>query len=177
MKLVNHDMVDGLNIDSCKTKSICECCIEGKMTRLPFSESKNKSKDIFDLVHSDVCPVPQVMTPGRKKYVVTFIDDYSHYTKIYLIGHKDETFEKFKEYLRAAENQFKKKIKVLRSDRGGEYISNEMKQFLKSEGIESQLTTPYTPEQNGVAERKNRYLMEMTRCMLIDSKLNLKYWG
>lgn len=147
------------------------------MTRLPFPERTNKSKSTFDLVHSDVCPVPQVMTPGKKKYILTFIDDYSHYTKIFLLGRKSEAFEKFKEYLRLIENQFQKKLKILRSDRGGEYIDGEFKQFLKNEGIESQLTVASTPEQNGVAERKNRYLIEMARCMLIDSKLSLKYWG
>lgn len=97
-KLINHNMVKGMKVDSCKTKLICECCIQGKMTRLPFPESTNKSKDIFDLIHSDVCPIPQVSTPGYKKYVLKFIDDYSHYTKVYLLGYKSETFEKFKEF-------------------------------------------------------------------------------
>lgn len=127
-----------MKVDPCKTKLICECCIQGKMTRLPFSESTNKSKQIFDLIHSDVCPIPQVTTPGNKKYVLTFIDDYSHYTKVYLLGHKSETFEKFKEYHQAVQTQFQKKIKMFRSDQGGEYISTEFRQFLVNEGIEIQ---------------------------------------
>ena len=176
-KLINHNMVEGMKMNSCKTKSICECCIQGKMTRLPFPESTSKSEDIFDLVHSDVCPIPQVSTLGNKNYVLTFIDDYSHYTKIYLLGHKSEAFEKFKEFHQAIQTQFQKKMKILRSDKGGEYISNEFRTFLKNEGIEIQHSTADTPEQNGVAERKNRYLIEMGRCMLIDSKLNLRYWG
>lgn len=175
-KLTNHDMVYGMKIDSCKTKSVCECCIQGKMTRSPFTESTTKSESIFDLVHSDLCPLPKASI-GNKKHILTFIDDYSRYTKIYLLEHKHETFGKFKEFHRGVETQFSKKLKILRTDRGGEYIDGEFRQFLLNEGIESQLTAPSTPEQNGVAERKNRYLIEMARCLLIDSKLNSRYWG
>lgn len=67
--------------------------------------------------------------------------------------------------------------KVIRSDRGGEYTRDELRNFFGSEGIQLQLTTPYTPQQNGRAERKNRYLIEMTRSMLTDSDLPNKYWG
>lgn len=116
-------------------------------------------------------------TPGNKKYVMTLIDDFSHYTKIFLLGHKSEAFEKFKEYHEGVKTQFQKKIKIFRSDKGGEYIGKKFREFLVNEGIEIQCAASKTPEQNGVAERKNRYLIEMGRCMLIDSKLNLRYWG
>jgi hypothetical protein len=79
--------------------------------------------------------------------------------------------------VKLVQTKFKRTPKVIRSDRGGEYVNEQLKIFFKSEGITSQFTVPFTPQQNGVAERKNRYLVEMTRSMLIDSKLPNKYWG
>ena len=85
---------------------------------------------------------------------------------IYLIKHKSETFEKFKEFQSEAENQCGKKIKALRSDRGGEYLSHEFINHLKSCGIVPQLTPPGTPQRNGVSERRNRTLLDMVRSMM-----------
>ena len=99
-------------------------------------------------------------------YVLTFIDDFSRMTFGYLLEHKDQTFETFKVFKAFVENQTNLKIKMLRSDNGGEYSSNEFNDFCAKYGIKRQFTIPYTPQQNGVAERKNRIIMEMARCML-----------
>jgi len=133
--------------------------------------------DILEIIHSDVCGPMQTITPGGKRYVLTMIDDYSGYTEIFLLAHKSEVFKYVKEYIEAVKTKFNKKPKILRSDRGKEYVNKQMADYLKEEGIKIELTAPFSPQQNGKAERKNRYLIEMTRCMIIDSGLAKKYWG
>ena len=108
---------------------------------------------------------------------ITFIDDLSRYGYVYLMKHKSETFEKFKEFHNKVENQRCKKIKALRSDRGGEYLSHEFSDHLKSCGIVPQLTPPGTPQRNGVSERCNRTLLNMVRSMMSQSDLPLSFWG
>ncbi|CAA0824232.1 cysteine-rich RLK (RECEPTOR-like protein kinase) 8, partial [Striga hermonthica] len=114
---------------------------------------------------------------GGFKYLVTFIDDYSRYGYIFLLHRKSECFEKFLEYKGVVEKQLGKSIKSLRSDRGGEYLSNEFRSYLTDNGIMSQLTAPGTPQQNGVAERRNMTHMEMVRAMMSYSTLPDSFWG
>jgi transposase InsO family protein len=90
-------------------------------------------------------------------YYVSFIDDFSRNTWIYFLKKKYEVFDKFKEFKALVENQTEKIIKVLRTDNGGEFCGNEFEEFCKKCGIARQKTTPYTPQQNGVAERMNRH--------------------
>src|SRR6218665_2078129 len=111
------------------------------------------------------------------KGISCMIDDSSRYTEVYLLGQKSEVPEKIKEYVRHVQTKFGKTPKMIRSDRGGEYTAERLQTFLKDEGIQAELTTPYTPQPNGCAERKNRSLVEMTRCMLNDSGLPKKFWG
>eukprot|EP00253_Pinus_taeda_P023308 PITA_23308 len=99
-------------------------------------------------------------------YYVSFIDDFSRNTWIYFLKKKSEVFDRFKEFKALEENQTEKKIKVLRTDKGGEFCSKEFEKFYKKCGIERQNTTPYTPQQNGVAERMNKMLMERARSIL-----------
>ena len=100
---------------------------------------------------------------GVYRYFLTFIGDFSIHGYIYLLKHKSETFEKFKEFQSEVENHHNKKIKYLRSDRGGEYLSYEFGLHLKQCGIVSQLTPPGTPQRNGVSECRNRTLLDMVR--------------
>ena len=110
-------------------------------------------------------PVP-IPSLGGAIYYVSFIDDFSRNTSLYFLKKKSEVFSKFKEYKALVENQTGKKIKVLRSDNGGEFCEKEFEKFCRECGIARQKTTPYTPQQNGVAERMNRSLMEKARSML-----------
>jgi transposase InsO family protein len=98
-------------------------------------------------------------------YYVSFIDEFSRNTWIYFLRKKYEVFERFKEFKALVENQTEKQIKVLRTDTGGELCENEFEELCKKCGIERKNTTPYTPQQNGVAERMNMTLMEKTRSM------------
>ncbi|GJV01975.1 retrotransposon protein, putative, ty1-copia subclass [Tanacetum coccineum] len=109
-------------------------------------------------------------------YFITFTDDYSRYAYVYLFKHKHEFFETFKVFKNEVENQLGKTIKALQSDRGGEYISQEFKDYLKACGIVQQLTPPYTPQHNGVSERRNRTLLDMVRSMMNLTTLPLSFW-
>ncbi len=100
-----------------------------------------------------------------------FTDNLSRYRCVYLIRHKSEVFEKFREFKNFAEKQTGKSIKRLRSDRGGEYLSHEFQGYLKEHGITHQKTPPYTPQLNGVSERRNRTLLDMVRSMMSKTEL------
>ncbi|KAI3751877.1 hypothetical protein L2E82_22968 [Cichorium intybus] len=136
-----------------KSDDVCEACLLGKMTKSPFKGSFERGEGLLDIIHTDVCGPVRSTTRDATRFYVTFTDDYSRYGYIYLIKHKSDTFEKFKEFKNEVENQLGRKIKMLRSDRGGEYLSIEFLDYLKECGIVSQLTPPRTPQLNGVAER------------------------
>ena len=148
-----------------------------KLTRKPFPNSNRMSNNLLELVHYDICDLHSKLTRGGKRYFITFIDDLSKYTYVYLLRTKDEALEKFKLYKSEVENHLGCKIKTLRSDRGGEYFSLEFDNFCETHGIIHQSTAPYTPQQNGVAERKNRTLLDMVNAMLEFSGLPYNLWG
>ncbi|XP_074559221.1 uncharacterized protein LOC141815202 [Curcuma longa] len=150
---------------------------EGKMTKRPFSAKGNRAKEPLELVHSDVCGPMTTQARGGYEYFVTFIDDYSRYGYVYLMHRKSETFGKFKEFHAEAERQLGKSLKCIRSDRGGEYLDTEFKDYMLEHGILYQLTAPGTPQQNGVAERRNRTLLDMVRSMMSYSSLPNSFWG
>lgn len=107
------------------------------------------------------------MSKGCKKFYISFVDDFSKYTKIYLIRTKDEAIEMLLKYKAKVENQLDKKIKRLRLDRGGEYSSNFLKEFCEMNRIIHETSAPYTPLQNGIAEWKNRTLNEIMDIILL----------
>ena len=119
----------------------------------------------------------RTVTPGNKRYILTIIEDYSWYSVVHFMQHKNEAIHLIKEFVEFTKTQFRKKPKVIRSDQGREYINYDLQNYLKKEGIRVQHTVIYSPQQNGVAERKNRSLLEMARCMLIDAGIEIKYWG
>ena len=107
------------------------------MTKLPFVGHGERATDLLILVHTDVCGPFDVLARGNFDYFITFIDDLSQYGYMYLMRHKSEAFEKFKEFRHEVEKQTRKPIKVLRSDRGGEYLSREFLDYLKKKNIAS----------------------------------------
>ena len=109
-------------------------------------------------------------------YFITFTNDFSRYGFVYLMKHKSESFKKFKEFKNEVQNQLGKNIKALRSDRGGEYLSQEFADYLKEYGMVSQLTPPGTPQWNGVSERRNRTLLDMVRSMMSHAELSNSFW-
>ena len=155
----------------------CVSCIQAKMIRGKFSERSQRNPRKFGLVHSDVCGPFEVNAVGGYRYFVTFIDDFSGFCFAYLIRQKSEVFTKFKELFMIVKNSYKCTIGIIRSDNGGEYFSNSFRDFLKENGVLQQSSIPYTPQQNGVAERMNRTLQECIRSMLTEAQLSKKYWG
>ena len=118
-------------------------------------------------IHSDIGDLKNTMTRGGKRFYITFIDDYSRYTRVYLLRNKDEAIDAFIKYKNEAENQLSKKIKRLRSNKSGEYESNPFNTFCEERGIRIETTPPYSPGSNGVAERINRTLKKMMNVMLV----------
>lgn len=176
--MINKNLADGIKVSKCNCGSDCEVCIAAKMTRKPFVKDKPKwSKDILDIVYSDLCGPLPTQTPGGKRYILTFIDEYSRYTEVYLLREKSEVNQKMREYIELMKTQKGKIPKIFNTDRGGEYVNHELRNYLRSLGIKFQYTAPETPQLNGIAERKNRYLLEMIRCMLRDADLPNTFWG
>ncbi|UYV76293.1 hypothetical protein LAZ67_13003282, partial [Cordylochernes scorpioides] len=177
-KIRNENLARGLSLNNCSHSTDCVQCIQGKLTETPFpKKTEYRATETLQLVHSDICgPLPTNSLSG-KRYFITFTDDYSRYTKIYLLKGKDEAYEKIKDYVISAHTEFGKNIQTIRTDNGREYVNRQVEDFLNQSGIKHQLTVPYSPAQNGVAERKNRSLMEMTRCMLFDSGLPQSLWA
>ena len=120
-----------------------------------------------------------IETPSlsNKRYVLTFIDNFSGFTNIYFLNTKDETFDKLKHYIALIENKYNLLPKVINSDCGTEYLNNDVEKFLLEKGIVHQTSVPYSPSQNSIAERKNRTLIEMSRTMLIESGLDKQLWA
>ncbi|GKC80131.1 retrotransposon protein, putative, ty1-copia subclass, partial [Tanacetum coccineum] len=154
----------------------CVSCLSGKMTRKSFPHRPKRATDLLGIILTDVCgPLRHVSRQGAS-YFITFMDDYSCYGYVYLLKHKHEVFETFKMFKNEVENQLGKTIKAFRSDRGGEYISQEFKDYLKACGIVQQLTPSYIPQHNGVSERRNHALLDMVRSMMNLTTLPLSFW-
>ena len=149
----------------------CTSCKLGKSKVLPFPHHASRASQCFELIHSDVWGTVPVVSHAHYKYFVTFIDDFSRFTWVYFLRAKGEVFSVFQLFLALLETQLSASIKVLRSDSGGECMSNEFQVFLQRKGIISQRSCPSTPQQNGVAERKNRHLLDVVRTRLLESSV------
>jgi len=143
----------------------------GKYTKAPFPSSETSTTGILDLIYSDVSVRMSSPSLSGFEYYVLFIDDHFRTTWIYFMKTKDEVLKRFQEFKALLENHRGKKIKVLRSDNGGEYTSKEFIEFCGREGIKRELNVPYNPQQNGVVERKNRTIIGTTRSMIHDQGL------
>ena len=178
MKKLKDGMVKDLNLNSNAPLNFCEASIHGKQHRTPFpSWTSTLASEVLEIIHTDVCGPMSIPSIGNSRYFVTFIDDKTRKTFVYFIKKKDEVFAKFKAFKALAENQTGKPIRTLRSDNGGEYTSHVFSQYLQEKGIHHQKTVAYTPEQNGVAERANRTIMEVARCMLYEQNMDRKFWA
>src|SRR3954468_7288217 len=157
--------------------SKCQVCVQAKQPRKSHTAAEPRNLAPLELIHSDLCEMNGVLTKGGKRYFMTLIDDSTRYYYVYLLKSKDEALNYFKIYKAEAENQLDLKIKRLRSDRGGEYFSNEFDLFCAEHGIIHERMPPYSPQSNGVAERKNRTLTDLVNAMLDTSGLSKEWWG
>lgn len=165
-RLIKFNGIPNFHIDS---NYKCETCVEAKLTRSSFKSVERKTEPL-DMIHTDICDLKSLPTKGGNKYFITFIDDCTKYCYVYLLKSKDEAIDKFVLYKTEVENQLGRKIKVVRSDRGGEYVS-PFADLCAKHGIRHEFTAPYSPQQNGIAKRKNHTLKEMVNDILISSGL------
>ncbi|MCO5602741.1 hypothetical protein L7F22_056879 [Adiantum nelumboides] len=177
MTLQRHNMVHDLSLLEMPPRHVCEGCVLGKMHKFTFSQDGFvRATRKLQLVHSDVCGPMRTPSVGNSLYFVTFIDDFSKFCWVYPLKAKSDVFTIFQHYVSMVENETGCKVQTLHTDRGGEYMSGAFKDFLGKKGIKHHCTMPYTPQQNGVAKRKNKSLMEMARCMLKAKSLPHKLW-
>ncbi|CAN1149827.1 Retrovirus-related Pol polyprotein from transposon TNT 1-94 [Linum perenne] len=177
-KLSRKNLVRGLPKLDSKKEFFCDACVKGKHTRSSFKSKNNiSSSRTLELIHMDLFGPANIMTLGGKYFCFVLVDDFSRYCWIYLLRTKDETLSKLKSFTKLIQNELDDKIKSIRSDNGGEFTSDEFKNFCDENGITHYYSAPRTPQQNGVAERKNRTLIEIARTLLNDFNLPKNFWG
>ena len=175
--LKERNMVNGLPKLQ-HEKNSCEGCIMGKQHKLPYPSGKSwRAKERLELIHTDICGPMKTTSLGQQRYFIIFIDDFTRMTWIYFLKEKSEAFTVFKRFKALVEKQSGRNIKCIRSDRGGEYTSRQFEEYCKDEGIWKQLTAGYSPQQNGIAERKNRTIVEMARSMMNEKGLPKTFWA
>ena len=173
----NTEMVYGITFAS-KTNEIgCEICAKCKIQALPFKRSETRETQVLGLIHSDICGPMNTESLGGAKYFVTFIDDYSRFTETAMLRNRSDALQAFMNFKKKVESGTGQRIKKLRTDNEKEYLSNDFNKLLKEDGVSRQLTVEYTPQQNGVAERANRTLVEMARCIMLEADLPESLWA
>ena len=138
----------------------CDICTKSKLTSSPHHTTVDKNRKKLDLIHSDLSGPFPVQSYGKSLYYISLIDDATRYTWVKFMQQKSETTKIIKDFVAEIELQYEKTPKRLRTDNGGEYVTNDLKEFLKQKGIVHEFTPPYSPESNGVAERLNRTIGE-----------------
>ena len=175
-EMSRNKIVEGLPLVNVPSK-LCTNCIAGKHHRMPFPKSSSfRVIGPLELIHSDICRPISPPTLGGSQYFLLIIDDCSRLTWVAMLQCKSDAFEAFKHFKSLTKTEKGVKIKTLRSDRG-EFTSEEFSEYCLEHGIKRQLTTPYSPHQNGVVERKNQTVMSMVREMLKAKDLPRELWG
>jgi hypothetical protein len=160
-----------------QTEEKCVSCLAGKQHRDSIPKQANwRASAKLELVHTDICGPINPQSNGGNRYFITFTDDLTRKTWIYLMKEKSSALDLFKKFKVLVENESGCVIQCLRTDRGGEFTSNDFNMFCSDHGIKRQLTAAYTPQQNGVAERKNRTLMDMVRSMIAGRNVPKVFW-
>lgn len=170
-------MKETFKIKKCNCNNVCEACIKGKISRLPFPKEATPVQEALACVVSDICGPLQTQSIGKSRYFATFIDIFSGYCHVSFLKTKNEVIEKAKQFIEMLKTQTGRKPKTFRTDRALEYKSTLLQTYLQNEGIKFECTAGYSPEQNGVAERRNRTLMEAARSMLAGADLPNNLWA
>src|SRR5436190_6502588 len=171
-------MAEGIRVDPKSELGRCEDCLKGSQTRHPNHEpAKDRKSEVLGRIHSDICGPIHPPSVGGKNYMLLFVDDATRMK--FACGLKTKTskevLDRFKDFKEMVELETGKKIKIIRTDGGGEY-EKWVAKYLKECGIKHEVTAPYSPEQNGVAERANRTILERTKAILADTELPKKLW-
>ncbi|CAI7777885.1 unnamed protein product [Closterium sp. NIES-54] len=177
-KLVKDGCLKGLEVKGgAKEIGNCPTCLETKFTKFPFSSSTGPAKAPLALVHMDVVGPTRALSLSGSRYFLTIVDDHTRAVWVYPLKTKGEVAAAvLKEWMPRAQRESGHKVKVIRTDNGGEFIGADVEKELKRKGIQHQLTVPYNPEQNGVAERFNRTLQEGARTLIGRAGLPDPFW-
>jgi transposase InsO family protein len=156
---------------------MCKPYQVGKITRTQFkSKSSTSTEKPLQIIHMDLCGPSRQEGTGKENYFMLIIDDYSRITWVAFLKEKNEAFWKFKTFKALTENQTGKRLKEVRSDRGGQFMSSDFKELCDKHGIKREYTIPRTPQQNGVVERQNRTVEKMARSMMNEKNIGQTYW-
>lgn len=163
------------NIHLCELK--CDTCILAKQTRASYIPKGYESSSPFNLIHLDIWGPSRVASINGAKWFITFVDDHTRLTWVYLMKSKVEVGNIIRTLLTIIKTHFDTIVKVFRSDNGTEYLDKEVREYLAKLGIHYQTSCVYTPQQNGIAERKNRHLLEVARSIMFSMHVPKFYWG
>jgi hypothetical protein len=176
-QLVHNNMVRGLP-QLTQVDQVCEACVAGKHRRTPFPEqARRRATNAIELVHGDICGPVTPPTPSGNNYFLLLVGDMSRYMWLVLLPSKDYAAAAIKNFQASVEVETGRKLKTLRTDRGGEFTSVEFGRYCAERGVKRQLTAPYSPQQNGVVERRNQSVVTMARCLLKAKRLPGYFWG
>jgi transposase InsO family protein len=177
-KLLKGEHILGLTDVHFEKDSICSACQARKQVGVHHPHKNIMTTDRpLELLHMDLFGPIAYISIGRSKYCLVIVDDYSRFTWVLFLQEKSHTQETLKGFLRRAQNEFGLRIKKIRSDNGTEFKNSQIEGFLEEEGIKHEFFSPYTPQQNGVVERKNRTLLDMARTMLDEYKTSDRFWA
>ena len=155
---------------------LCVACQNAKSHRLPFNVNDQRASHVLNLIHCDIWGPAPVTSSSNFRYYIIFVDDHSRFTWFYPMTLKSQAFMIFKQFQTLVEVQFSCKIKTFQSDGGSEFTSNQFQSHLHTSGIRHQMSCPYTPSQNGRAERKHRHITETGLALLFHSQVPLSHW-
>jgi len=176
-KLVSKDLVVGLPFIKYDDK-VCDACAREKLVWTSFKSKKCVSTSRpLELLHVDLCGPMRITSRGGKRYVFVIVDDYSRFTWTLFLALKDESFEKFLVLLKKIEKRVAHSLVSLRSDHDKEFENSSFIDYCNEHGVDHNFSAPRTPQQNGVVERKNYTLEDMTRTMLVASDLHRNFWA
>ncbi|HEV7737689.1 MAG TPA: reverse transcriptase domain-containing protein, partial [Chlamydiales bacterium] len=177
--MAEKGMVEGMKIDLSLRPPECKYCNLGKQTKKPMPKRRGGSgaSKPLEIVNSDITGPEDVPSAGGAKYILNFVDDYTSMTWAYLLKTKDQAASKFKEWRAIVESESGHRIKILRTDNGGEYTSTNFEKYLCETGMKHQLTAPYSSFENGKSERQHRTLMDRARSILAQTGLRTSMWG
>ena len=177
--LKRQNLVEGFNVDESSEPRDCEPCVQAKQAHKPFPKSTNrKTTYIGELTHMDLWGPARFPATNGSKYYITFIDDYSRHCTMKLLKTKTETSDKVKEYIATVERILRCQAPMaIQADNGKEFVNTELRNWLSQRGIDMRPSAPYSPQQNGTAERYNRTIADLIRAMLIAKNLPKILWG
>ena len=166
-----------LAFESKRVDRVCKACQLRKQHRLPFPKESSASKGLLDVIQSDVWGLTQMLTLSGYCYYVTFIDNHSRYAWIIPMKKKSEVLAHFQKLKRHIEKETGRHIRCLRSDGGNEYFFDEFNSYLQGKGIRREFSCRHTPQQNGVAKRKNWQILEVACARMRENHMSNFYWA